>query len=198
MNYLLDPNIAYFLLVSGIILAILALFAPGTGLIELGALFALALAGYGMFNLPVNAWAFGVLFVSAIVLAVSLRVNPGKWILAVSIAGLISGSIFLFRLPDGSPAVNPFVAVGVSTGAAIFTWLIGRKGIEAIEKDPVHRIENVMNISGKAVTDIFYEGSVYIGGEAWSARSEKLIPAGSKVKVTGREGLILVVETMDE
>ena len=51
MNLLFDPNVAYLLLVIGLIVAILALFAPGTGVLEVGAIFMLFLAGYGIFNL---------------------------------------------------------------------------------------------------------------------------------------------------
>jgi membrane-bound ClpP family serine protease len=34
---------------------------------------------------------------------------------------------------------------------------------------------------------------VYAGGEEWTARSDALIPAGSQVKVVGREGVVLKV-----
>ena len=37
MEFLLDPNVAYLLLVVGTVLAIMALFAPGTGVLEVGA-----------------------------------------------------------------------------------------------------------------------------------------------------------------
>ncbi len=45
MEILIDPNVAYLLLVVGIVLVIMALFAPGTGVLEIGALFVLFLAG---------------------------------------------------------------------------------------------------------------------------------------------------------
>ena len=48
MNFLLDPNVAYLILVIGVILGMLALFTPGTGLLEIGALFTIFLAGYAM------------------------------------------------------------------------------------------------------------------------------------------------------
>jgi membrane-bound ClpP family serine protease len=35
---------------------------------------------------------------------------------------------------------------------------------------------------------------VQLQGELWSARSQKPIPAGRKVQVTGREGFVLIVE----
>ena len=48
MSFLFDPNVAYLLLVGGFLLAILALFAPGTGLLELGAMAMLVLAGFSI------------------------------------------------------------------------------------------------------------------------------------------------------
>ena len=51
MDILLDPNVAYVLLVFGLMLAIMAVFTPGTGVIEITALFALALAGYANMHL---------------------------------------------------------------------------------------------------------------------------------------------------
>jgi len=49
-------------------------------------------------------------------------------------------------------------------------------------------------MTGEARTDILAEGSVYVNGEDWSARSKTLIPAGSKVLVLRRNGLVLEVE----
>ncbi len=54
MNFLLDPNVAYLILVVGVILGMLALFTPGTGILEIGALFAIFLAGYAVYSLPIN------------------------------------------------------------------------------------------------------------------------------------------------
>jgi membrane-bound ClpP family serine protease len=57
MNYLIDPNVAYVMLVGGLLLAVLATFTPGTGLLELGALVMLGLAGLSVASLGVNWWA---------------------------------------------------------------------------------------------------------------------------------------------
>jgi membrane-bound ClpP family serine protease len=47
---------------------------------------------------------------------------------------------------------------------------------------------------GEAKTKILDEGSVQVGSELWSARSEKLIKAGSSVRIVRREGFVLIVE----
>ena len=57
MDILLNPNVFYLLLVAGVLLAIMALFSPGTGVLELGAFFVLLLAGWGVYKLPIHLWA---------------------------------------------------------------------------------------------------------------------------------------------
>jgi len=47
---------------------------------------------------------------------------------------------------------------------------------------------------GEARTKIHDQGSVQVGGELWSARSEKEIPEGSSIRVIRRDGFVVVVE----
>jgi membrane-bound serine protease (ClpP class) len=198
INPLMDPNIAYLLLVVGMVLGILALFSPGTGLLEIGALFALVLAGIGAARLTINAWALLVLILGVVPFIFALR-KSRRWIfLALSIAALIVGSVFLFVDAEGRPAVNFWLALVTSLVAIGLLWFIGIKGIEAIARRPDFDLDKLKELFGEAKTDIFREGTVYIGGEEWSAWSENEIPVGSRVRVVGREGLILQVEPVQE
>lgn len=193
MNFLLDPNVAYVMLVGGFLLAILALFSPGTGLLELGALFMLALAGYGIVNLPINAWALVILVVGVLPFILALRRSRRWWWLIPALVALVVGSIFLFATSDGNPAVNPWLAGLVSVLVVPFVWLIGRKSLEALSI-PAASLNTLVGMIGEARTEIFNEGSVYVNGEDWSARSKVRIPAGAKVRVLRRDGLVLEVE----
>lgn len=195
MNLLLDPNIGYALLMGGVALAIMALFVPGGGLLELGAFFALFLAGYIMVNLPVNVWAILLLLFSLIPLTVAVRWRKGGWaLLAGSIGLMFVGSLFVFPNPAGGPAVNPFVAIVVSAGLAWLMWFMARKTLEAGALRPNHDLEKLLGQTGIARTDLCPEGSVFVGGEDWTAHSREYIPAGSVVRVLKRDGLVLEVE----
>lgn len=194
MNPLMDPNVAYVLLVLGFVLGILALFSPGTGLLEIGALFALVLAGWGAINLDINFWALVILIVGVVPFVFALRKSK-RWIfLAVAIAALIAGSVMLFRNESGGPAVNFWLALITSILSMGILWIVGIRGIEAIGRRPEYDLTKLIGGIGKAHTDIFREGTIYISGEEWAARSKVEIPTGSKVKVIDREGLILTVE----
>lgn len=199
MNVLLDPNFAYLMLVSGLFLAVLALFAPGTGLIELGALFMLVVAGYSIYNLQIHLWALGVLVLGIFPFLVALRLSRQKifpqWVfLALALLAMVIGSIFLLRQPDGAMAVNPVLAGVVSVVLVGLLWVIGSRAIEAMNRPVFNNLERLVGMVGQARTRIYHEGSVYVGGEVWTARSQVEILAGSKVCVLSREGLVLTVE----
>lgn len=193
MNLLFDPNVAYLLLVAGFLLAILALFAPGTGLLEIGALFMLVLAGLSISSQPFSLWALLVLVLGVIPFIFALR-RSGQWIFLVfSLLALTVGSAFLVITPNGLPAVNPILATITSVLVGGFLWLVARRSLDALDR-PVARTGWVVGQIGEARTDILNEGSVYVGGEDWSARSSTFIPAGSPVVVKSQDGLVLKVE----
>ena len=194
MNFLLDPNIAYLILLVGVLLGILAVVTPGTGLFEIGAFFCLLLAGYAVYNLPVNLWALVVLVASVIPFVLAIRKPKREWLLGLSILGLVIGSVFLFSGYDWKPAVNPILALVSSLLYAGFLWFAIRKVLQAAHARPSHDLAALVGQIGEAKTRIHTEGSVQVAGELWSARSEKPIPNGSSVRVVAREGFILVVE----
>lgn len=198
MNLLLDPNVAYVILVVGFVLGVLALFTPGTGILEIGALFAIFLAGYAVYSLPINLWALILLVVGVIPFLIALRKSKQWLFLIPAILSIIVGSVFLFRLDSGAPAINPGVAAVTSIAAVGLLWLIGRKGIDALKMTPSQDLSRLVGQVGEARSDIRMEGTVYLSGEEWTARSERLIKKGTPVRVLGREGLVLLVERADE
>lgn len=193
MNILFDPNVAYLLLVSGFLLAILSLFAPGTGVIEIGALFLLALAGFSIASQSINWWALALLLVGVVPFLFALRRSRRILFLVLALASLIIGSTFLLTTPEGNPAVNPFLAAVTSITSGGTVWLISRRLLDAIAR-PVVSSSYVVGKTGEARTDILGEGAVYVGGEEWTARSRTFIPAGSTVVVRSQEGLVIEVE----
>jgi membrane-bound serine protease (ClpP class) len=194
MEFLLDPNIAYILLIGGLVLAMMSLASPGTGLFEIGALFCIALAGYAVYNLSFNWWALLLLGLSIIPFVYAIQ-KPGRELfLALSIVLLVIGSVFMFPRTAGQAIVNPIIAIIVSGLVTGFLWIAVRKSVEATSARPTHDLSGLIGQVGEARTKIGEEGSVFVSGEMWSARSEVPIPAGSSIRVLRREGFILIVE----
>ena len=194
MEVLLNPNVGYILLVLGVSLAIMATFVPGTGILELGAVILLLLAGVYMVVLPVNYWALGLLILGIVPFIFAVRRSDKYIYLILSIAAIVIGSTFLFKGVGGLTAVNPFLALIVSTIMVLYFWFVGRKMQEVLRITPTHDINRLVGQVGMAKTDIQEEGSVQIAGELWSGHSQRLITSGSQVRVISVDGLILTVE----
>ena len=194
MDFLLNPNIAYLFLLAGVLLGLMAIISPGTGMFEVGALFCLALAGYAVYNLSFNLWALIILFLSIIPFVYAIQKPKRERFLALSILGLVVGSVFLFATDGWQPAVNFPLALVSSILYAGFIWIAVRKTLQAAHARPTHDLSVLVGQIGEAKTRIYKEGSVQVAGELWSARSEKAIPVGSPVRIVGREGFVLLVE----
>ena len=194
MNVLLDPNVAYLVLVVGFLLGVLALFTPGTGLLEIGALLTIFLAGYSVYSLPINLWALIVLLVGVVPFILAMRKFKRWYWLIPAIVSIVIGSVFLFRTANGAPAINPILASLVSVLATLFLWFIGRKSIDAMRSRPNQDLSRLIGMIGEARTDLSPDGTIYVDGEEWSARSEGKIRSGAQVRVLKRDGLILLVE----
>jgi membrane-bound serine protease (ClpP class) len=196
MNILLDPNLAYLLLLVGTLLGLLALVTPGTGALEVGALFCLLLAGYAITQLDFNLWALILLIVSVVPFIYAIRKPKREIYLALSILGLVIGSAYLFLGDEWwIPGVNPILALVASLMYAAFVWLAVRKSVQAILAPPTHDLSMLVGQVGEAKTAIHAEGSVQVAGELWSARSKTPIPVGRQVKVIARDGFVLDVES---
>ncbi len=194
MDFLLDPNVAYLILLAGVLLVMMAIVTPGTGLFEVGAFFCLVLAGYAVYNLSINWWALIVIGLSILPFIYAIQKPKREVFLGLAILLLMVGSVFLFARENGRPAVNPFLAVVASALVAAFLWIAVRKSIQAAGLRPTHDLEGIVGRAGETRTEVHDDGSVQVNGELWSARSAETIPPGSHIRVVRREGFVLVVE----
>jgi membrane-bound serine protease (ClpP class) len=187
-------NLLYLALVAGFWLAAWAVIVPGTGLLEGLAIATLTLAGLGMLSVPINLWALALLASGAVLFLLSVwRKWTGVW-LGLSALTLSLGSVLLFQPIEGRVAVHPLLATVVSILTVGFFWLSLSKALEAYRARLAHDLERLLGLIGEVRTEIDPIGSVFVSGELWTASADTTIPVGAQVRVTGREGLTLMVE----
>ncbi len=196
MDILLNPNVAYLLLVVGTLLVLLAIVTPGTGMLEIGAVFCLVLAGYAVYNISFNWWALVILVLSLVPFLFAIRQPKREVFLVLAICGMIIGSAFFFAQGE-KPLVNPVLAITVSVVYAGSLWISIRKVIQTLQVRPTHDLATLIGSIGFAKTKVSEDGSVQVAGELWSARSDKTVIEGSPIRVIGREGFILVIEGLE-
>ncbi len=201
LGFLVNPDIAYILLIIGMFGIIFELSHPGLVAPGIAGGIALLLSFISFGSLPTNMG--GVLFiVLAIVLFIlDIKLPTHGVLTAGGIASFVLGSFLLFppwrmpRLP-AAPAVrvDP-VLIGVMTSlvAAFFIFIVS-KGLLAQRRRPSFGTESLAGARGVAMTEMAPDGQVHSMGEEWSARSvEGPIHIGENVEVVGREGLRLLV-----
>ncbi len=197
LDLLVTPNAAYVVLMLAIFAIITAILAPGTGLLEIVALALLTVAGYQMLQLPLNLWALIIIAAGGVPLYLAVRRRGQRLWPGIAVMLLFVGSALLFRNPQGGAFGVQFAVVVVVTALeGSFIWFIMEKTIETLFASPVHDLSTLIGQVGEARTDIGLDGSVYVGGELWSARSKTTIQAGTPVKVVGRDGFYLLVEAI--
>ncbi len=192
MNSILNPDIAFVVLGIALLTTIFALLAPGSGILEVLALIFLVAVGYAVANLPVNLWALFFLLVGIVTVIVAFRKTKKWYFIAGPLVLLIVGMVFLFW------GVNPLLAGFGAVGIGAFIWVIGHNISVTFYQKPYSDLDRMVGMIGTANTDISHEGSVYVAGETWTARSEVHIPAGSSVRVLQRNGLVLKVELVED
>lgn len=196
MASIIDPNLAFVLLIVGFVLSVLAILTPGTGVVEIGGIFALIIAGYGIISNPTNLWAL-IFIIPFLPLILLYRGKKKDLFLILGILFLNFGAFAIFGKEKGGFAVSPLLAIIVMIVDAPIIWFIVKRITEALDRAPDFDPLRIIGMIGEARTNIGPEGTAYIDGEEWTVRSSQKVTMGAKVKVTGRDGLILIVEPID-
>jgi membrane-bound serine protease (ClpP class) len=208
LGFLIDPNIAYILLVLGIFGIIFEISSPGAILPGVAGAIALLVAFISFGSLPTNIGGIIFILLAIVLFIVDIKTPTHGILTAGGVVAFVLGSFLLFPPWGRAPApaslpglprapvvsVSP-VAIAIMTVlvVAFFVFVLG-KGILAQRRKIAFGAESVVGTQGMALTDIAPVGLVQSGGEQWSARSDDVgIRAGERVEVVGREGLRLLV-----
>jgi len=200
METLLNPNIAYMLLVLGVFAGLIGLLTPGTGLFESAAFLALGLAAYIGYHVGVNLWAVVPIIFAVFPFLLALAKKEWRlWLLALTVTSTALGSSLLFRGEGGNPlGVNPLLALVVSVLFGGLLWLLTERTLVAMQNPKANDPNSLVGQVGEARSPIKEDGTVQAGGELWSARSKEAIAEGTPVRVVARDGFILLVEAIKE
>ena len=194
---LVNPNVAYLLLVIGLWGLMAAFAAPGTGIPEVAAVICLTLAVMGLARLPVNAIGAALIVVSMGLLVIDLKVQSHG---ALTLGGIITlglGSIFLFPPVENQPGLSLWVVGFTTLGSALFFGVALAAAMRAQHRPLLMDPQAVAGQRGEVDDPLDPIGTVQLRSELWSAKSEtpgETIESGAKVVVTELEGLVLKVK----
>jgi membrane-bound serine protease (ClpP class) len=190
-----DPNIAYLLMMAGMLGIFFELSNPGAILPGVIGGICLILAFYAFQSLPVN-WAGLLLILFGVVLLIAEIKVVSHGVLAIGgVIAMLLGSLMLYDTPETTGIrLSWYVMIPtVGTTAALVFFAVSM-GIRALYRPSVTGESAMVGRLGVARSALAPEGQVLIDGELWRALSQDgAVAAGESVKVAAIDGLTLKV-----
>jgi len=198
-NTISDPNVAYMLLMLGILGIFFEISQPGVILPGAIGSLALLLAFVGFQTLPVNY--VGLLLILLAIILFILEVKVVSYGM-LTIGGLIAlgfGSLILVDSPQPYLQISRSVIAATVAVCGGFISLVLFYVVRVQKSRFVSGFEGMVGEHGKAVTAIAPYGRVFVHGEYWDARAEQPIAAGSEIEIVHSEAnLKLLVRAVND
>ncbi len=197
LSAVVHPNVAYILMMLGILGLIFEFTHSGTGFSGLAGLICLLLAFYAFQVLPVSYAALGLILVGLGMLIAEIKVVSHGLLAAGGVVALLLGSLMLFQSPAPELRVSLALALTtVATVAGIVLFLVWN-AVRAQTRPALAGAAAMIGETGRAMTDLNPDGQVFVHGEIWNATAAAAVAAGAPVRVTRVDGLHLTVERIE-
>ena len=189
-----DPNIAYILMMVGMLGIFFELQNPGAVLPGVIGGISLILAFFAFQSLPIN-WAGLLLILFGVALLIAEIKIASHGVLTIGgIVAMVLGSFMLYEAPEVGFRVSWTVILPtVGATAGLVVWAVSA-GVRAMRRRPVTGAAGMVGRVVVVRSALGPEGQVQVDGEIWRAVSEGgTISAGENVRVTAVDGLTLKV-----
>jgi membrane-bound serine protease (ClpP class) len=196
LGVLVDPNVAYILMLLGFYGLLFELQNPGAILPGVVGGICLILAFLALSTLPVNYAGVALIVLAIAFFLAEVKVASHGLLATGGVVALVLGSVILFQ--GQGTQLSWSIILGATGATAVFFLFIVGKGLRAQGLKVTTGRKGLLGTRATAVGRLAPAGQVRIGGELWNAVSESDVEAGSEVVVTGVEGLTLRVRRAKE
>jgi len=198
LSILSNPNIAFIFFLVGIYGLIFEVTHPGAVVPGVIGGISLLLAMFGLHLLPINFAGLGLIFLGvAFMVAEAFIPSFG----ALGIGGVIAfviGSVILMDTDvPGFQVSKPMIGSVAGISAALFTLVI-MVAVKSRHRPVVSGQEELIGSIGEVTKWSKLKGWIRIHGENWHASAATPLKRGTHVRVTGIDGLDLIVEPKEQ
>lgn len=195
LNAISNPNVAYILMIIGLIGIYFELSNPGAIFPGVIGAVSLILAFYAFQTLPVNYAGLLLIGLGIIFFIVELMVVSFGLLTIAGVVSIFLGSLMLFDSP--APYFRISIWVVLPAVVLLTAVVLGAMyyALRVHKRKPVSGKEDLIGSIGTADDD-FGEGKtgrIFIEGEYWNSSSDEQISKGDRVRVTEVQGLHLKV-----
>lgn len=193
LSWLIDPQIAYFLILGGLAGLFFELTTPGAILPGVFGGLCLLLGLYAMSVLPTNAAGLLLIIFGVVLFFLEVHVISYGMLSVAGIVSLFLGSTILFKAGEGIQGLN--MATILVTVAGLSGLLLGAVWLAARAQRgrPAGGLGAMVGEEGEVLAWTGGRGTVRVRGEIWNATADTAFSAGDPVRVVAAPGLTLVV-----
>jgi membrane-bound serine protease (ClpP class) len=202
---LANPLLLGLLLTLGVQAILIELSSPGGWVAGLVGVLAIAVALYGLGQLPVNWLGLGLIVLSFVLFLMEVKAASHGALALTGSALLLMGLLVLFNTP-ATPSflkISIPAAVGLSALTAVFFFFVVTKAVRAQRVQPATGAEGLLGQTGPVRVPFSspdlkapYSGTVLVTGELWRAEADEELDIGELVVVTGMKGFTLQVKAL--
>ena len=201
LQVLVNPNVAFLLLLIGIVGITLEFFAPGAILPGAVGAISLLLGLFGTVQLPVAAIGVVLLILAAGLIVAETQLPTGGLLGLAGIASMIGGGLLLFDTDGGGPSISPVLVVVVAVVLGGLVLFAGQRALAARNRPVATGEEELPGSVGVVRQALDPVGQVFVEGALWRARAanpDDSIEVGYRVRVEAIDGLTLSVIQLDD
>ncbi len=198
LNTISSPNVAYMLLMLGILGIFFEISQPGVILPgAIGAL-ALLLAFLGLQTLPVNYVGVLLILLAIVLFILEVKVVSFGMLTVGGLIALTFGSLILIESPQPYLQISRAVIAATVAVCGGFISLVLYFVVRVQKTHFFSGLEGMIGEHGTAVTTLNPRGRVFLHGEYWDARAEARIDEGCEIEVVRAEpNLKLLVRAVE-
>jgi membrane-bound serine protease (ClpP class) len=179
-----NPNLAYLLLMLGLLGLYFEFAHPGAILPGVLGAISLLLAIFAFQILPINYVALLLILLAIGLFILEVKVQSFGILGVGGVIAMVIGSIMLVNspVPELQPSLKIVIplAIGLSLIFLFLMFLV----VRAHSRKACTGKEGLVGEIGIAQTDLNPEGKVFVHGELWNAEATEPLAKGTKVKVT--------------
>ncbi len=207
LGILVNPNIAYLLLLVGIVGIAIELFSPGLFIPGTLGVIALLLGAYGTAQLPVTAVGIALLVAGLVMLIAEAHLPTHGILGAIGVIALALSGLLLFNTHSTAVEVSPPLVIVIALLLGGGLAFAVRKVVEARRRPVKTGHEELVGATGEVRATLYPVGQVFVDGALWRARFADDVPEadtergrerGARVRVEAVEGLTLRVRPLSE
>ena len=193
LNIIASPNVAYVLMMLGLVGLYLEISNPGLILPGVLGSLSLVLALYAMQMLPINYSGLLLIFIGVILLIAEVSLMSYGLLALSGAISIFLGSIMLIDSEDPAMQISKIVlypTLGMNFLVSIGSIYLAKKTHQLVTTTGM---EGLLGDIGVVKEILNLEGRVLIHGEIWKAESDTVILVGEKVSVEVVKGLKIKV-----